>query len=275
VSPEKIVAKLFPSITRDSKEFASKTRQVKKALPPYLRNAKWRRKDLWESETLLDPGLVMQLSVPDKGGQKIIGGRNAPCQCVIKSQGRMEVQVYERHWKGWLAQQLANLGWPEETAQKHVLYLRPRSKTSELNIDLMRAVKFFKEMNVRDSENKVGLKIQRKKLIVAFSPRLTELLQNLRDKDDEGLKKLRLPVSSQVVLASVSTLHTERLFQGLGLSPQQVKQASDTLVSVGVEDQPPDFVYLVYGPSSPKPRQKGIRALITPLASYEVQLAHR
>ena len=270
--PEEVVSRLFPDISSDSKEFHAKTRLVKKALPNYLRNIRWRKRITW---TGASPELFMRLSLPEKQGRKVIGSRRDPCECLVSSDGSVEVRAYQRHWKGWLIQRLINLGCPKELAEKQVMSLECRSATSELSLKLNPVMKKLGQFTAQDSDTNSKLKVGGKGIVLELSPEVAAILQKSWDKNDETLSKLRSPVSLPVVLASVGTLRIDRLFQGLGLNPQQARQASDTLVSLGVEDQPPDFVYLVYGPKPTRSRQIGLRALITPHPSYEIRVLQR
>ncbi len=269
-SSDDITAKIFPSVARDTKQFAARSRMVKSLIPPYLRHVSWKRRGLWVKGGSLHPSLLTRLSISEKNGLKIIGGRSQPCRCVVSSKGTMKVRVYKRVWKGWLIQQLIDHGWPAEAAQKEIISLRCRLEASELNFKLAQALKIFKEIGTLDPATEIGLKLRHGKVALSLSSRLAEFLQVESDKEDALLRKLGVPESSQTVLASVSALHIDRLLQGLGLTSQQVRRVSDTLVTLGVEDQTPDFVYLIYGPRPTKTRQVGIRALITPLANYEI-----
>ena len=273
--PEEIAAKLFPSISRDSKEFVAKTRLVKKVFPSYLRDTRWHRKSIWATEGRVDPELFMRLSIVEQDGRKIIGGRSDPCKCVVTSEGSILVRVYHRFWRGWLIQQLINFGWSKEIAEKNVMNLQCHSKISEVALKVGLILRKLGEFAVHDSDTGLTLKVGNRRLGLELAPELAGLLQNSRDNDDQVLNKLRSLESSEVVLASVSALRIDRVFQGLGLNPRQVNQASDNLVTLGVEDRRPDFIYLVYGPPSAKPRQVGVRALITTLPNYQIDLTYR
>jgi len=274
-APEEIAAKLFPSISRDSKEFVARTRLVKKVFPTYLRDTRWHKKSIWVTEGRVDPELFMRLCVAERHGRKIIGGKSDPCKCVVTSEGSIGVRVYHRFWRGWLIEQLVKFGWSKEIAEKHVINLRSRSMTSELALNVGLILRKLGGFAVNESDTGLTLNVGNRRLSVQLAPELAGLLQNSWDNDDQALNKLRSLESSEVVLASVSAIRIDRVFQGLGLNPRQVSQASDNLVTLGVEDRRPDFIYLVYGPPSAKPRQVGVRALITSLPSYQIHLTHR
>jgi len=147
--------------------------------------------------------------------------------------------------------------------------------TSELALNVGLILRKLGGFAVNESDTGLTLNVGNRRLSVQLAPELAGLLQNSWDNDDQALNKLRSLESSEVVLASVSAIRIDRVFQGLGLNPRQVSQASDNLVTLGVEDRRPDFIYLVYGPPSAKPRQVGVRALITSLPSYQIHLTHR